>query len=258
MTWCEQTETKIQGEWLKGEFSNIFVGSCPKDGATQPWASQFDCIINVSDTEGVLFEPAFKGQRTYWYPLNENGEWSYCYFYMIFKILDFHYSKGHKIYVHCRAGIYRSPSILKWWLVASQNKKLHDAYDIVSNSPKPVLERSKSQINFALYQNYYNGNLPPNFQTFIRRYSRSKNYLNCVLINGNPISNRFELETSYIKTLKKITLKKLLLNIKSIIGEISSFIKYKRMGYKKIKLGLAATLYETDWEKRAKKVKNDR
>jgi hypothetical protein len=164
--WYQAKKTKIRGYWLPKPYNNIFIGSDPRDGADKTWADQFNAIVNVSCTQGALFEPSRPEQRTYWYPVNEMGEWSYAYFIYMFKVLSFHHKKKHKIYVHCHAGAYRSPSIVRWWLVATQRKSLIEARNIVSMCKK---ERDPRAEKYSVYQNYILGNLPPNFQTFIER-----------------------------------------------------------------------------------------
>lgn len=68
---------------------------------TEESAKSYDAIVNVSCSPCAYFHPAFPGQYMHWYPVNEMGEWSYGYFYWLVKVLDFHYEKGHKVYLHC-------------------------------------------------------------------------------------------------------------------------------------------------------------
>lgn len=97
----EHARKGISGSWMPAPYNNIFIGSDPRDGQNKDWADAFDAIVNVSCTEGALFEPSRPDQRTYWYPCNEGAEWSYAYFFMMFKIIDHHYRKGDKVYIHC-------------------------------------------------------------------------------------------------------------------------------------------------------------
>ena len=157
----------ISGSWMPKPYDNIFIGSDPRDGQTKDWADQFDAIVNVSCTEGALFEPSRPDQRTYWYPLNEGAEWSYAYFFMMFKIIDHHYRKWDKIYIHCHAGAYRSPSIFRNWLIACENKTLEEANTIERGEDR--YKDDPSMKHYSVYQNYMLGNMPPNYQEFIER-----------------------------------------------------------------------------------------
>ncbi len=101
--WYEHEKDKINLERCKcaAPFDNIFVTPTPRDGLTKESADSFDAIINVCHSPEVLFQPSRPDQRTYWYPVNELGEWSYAYFAYMFKVLDYHYDLGHRIIVHC-------------------------------------------------------------------------------------------------------------------------------------------------------------
>lgn len=169
--WYEYDEVKVGYGACLEPYQNIIIGTYPMDGATKEWADQFDAVVNVSCNHSSLFEPSRPDQRTYWYPTNEMGEWSYAMFALMFKVLDFHHSKGHKIYVHCAAGAYRSPSIVMRWL-EYKGVNLLDAYEI-SHGKRMSQEEIDSMDNgnkhYRLFQNYIFGNLPPNYQEFIRR-----------------------------------------------------------------------------------------
>jgi hypothetical protein len=115
-TWHKAPETKVTPYRLKAPYDNVYVGEDPGDGMTQEYADQFDAIVNVSCTECALFEPSRPDQRTYWYPINEMGRWSLGYLFWLKKVMDFHHDKGHRIYLHCHAGAYRSPSAAVLWL----------------------------------------------------------------------------------------------------------------------------------------------
>ncbi len=170
--WYEHEKNKLGYHQCLAPYDNIFVSSYPSDGATKEWADQFDAIINVSCNPDVLFEPSRPDQRTYWYPLNEMGEWSYAYFAYIFKILNFHHGKGHKILVHCAAGAYRSPSAIFRWL-EYKGHKLLDAYEI--SRGRRHTEKGKKEdltsglMHFKLFYNYIMGNMPPNYQEYMER-----------------------------------------------------------------------------------------
>lgn len=205
--WYEGPDDKyggVRGHWCREPYNNIFIGSSPRDGADKEWADQFDAIVNVSCTEEALFEPSRPDQRTYWYPVNEGGEWSYAFFLMMFKILDHHYKAGHKIYVHCHAGAYRSPSIVRWWIY-TKTSNFEKSYELARDrdlKPENEVPEDMRSRRYALYQNYLLGNLPPNFQEFITRYANHREYPNYVsyLYEPHRISNRPELHRKEHKT----------------------------------------------------------
>lgn len=114
--WYDQPEIFVDPYQLKPPYENVYVGPDPHDGMTKAFADQFDAIVNVSSTPCVVFEPSRPDQRTYWYPIIEMGRWSLGYLFWLKQILDFHYESGHKIYLHCHAGAFRSPSAACLWL----------------------------------------------------------------------------------------------------------------------------------------------
>lgn len=179
--WYEHPKDRINLEKCRCQapFDNIYVGPSPLDGFTKETADSFDAIINVSHVPYALFHPSRPDQRTYWYPVNELGEWSYAYFAYMFQVLDFHHDKGHKVYVHCSAGAYRSPSIVRLWL-RYKDYCVEEAYDIVTGYMRDFnIEKDGGRFrNFALFQNYKLGNLPPNFDLYIGRlrYHKDKPY----------------------------------------------------------------------------------
>lgn len=116
MKWFEHPETKVRGYNLKPPYSNVFVGCDPCDGMTRAVAADFDAFVNVSDSPCNYFEPMRQGQQMHWYPVNEMGLWNLSYLFWLKKVLDYHYAAGHRIYLHCHAGAYRSPSAAVLWL----------------------------------------------------------------------------------------------------------------------------------------------
>lgn len=162
------------------DYTNITIGSTPLDGMIKPKAESFDAIINVSHSPEALFEPSRPDQRTYWYPVNEMGEWTYSYFVWLFAILDFHHSKKHKIYIHCHAGVYRSPEAVRLWLFYKGHSVL-DSYLIsrgyanlsaaknFASGDGQTDEKKDSMMRYCLTQPWRLGNMPPKAQEFIRR-----------------------------------------------------------------------------------------
>lgn len=114
--WFEQSETKATWYTLKPPYDRIVVGCDPRDGMTKETADSFDAFVNVSDTACSTFEPSRSNQAMHWYPVNECGLWNLSYLFWLKTVLDHHFDAGHRIYLHCHAGAYRSPSAAVLWL----------------------------------------------------------------------------------------------------------------------------------------------
>lgn len=146
--WFEHEKDKARGFRLKPPYDNIFIGCDPRDGMTQRSADFFDVFMNVSDTACSTFEPSRPGQHMHWYPVNEMGLWNLSFIFWLKTILDYHYEKGHKIYLHCHAGAYRSPSTGLLWLL-SRGCTRDEALEIL-NERGPAI--------FRIWES--NGNIP--------------------------------------------------------------------------------------------------
>jgi len=114
--WWDQPKNFGRGYWLDAPYDNIFIGCDPGDGYTKEFAQSFDAIVNVSSTRCKTFEPARPDQRTHWFPIIEMGRWPIVYLLWIKEVMDHHWKKGDKIYLHCHAGAFRSPSAALLWL----------------------------------------------------------------------------------------------------------------------------------------------
>lgn len=114
--WYEAEKDEVRGFYLNAPYDNIFVGCDPRDGMSKASADSFDVFMNVSDTACTTFEPSRPGQHMHWYPVNECGRWNLSFFFWLKTILDHHHAKRHRIYLHCHAGAYRSPSTALLWL----------------------------------------------------------------------------------------------------------------------------------------------
>jgi protein-tyrosine phosphatase len=121
--WWDQPKNFGRGYWLKAPYNNLMVGCDPGDGYTKEFAQQFDAVVNVSSTRCTTFEPARPDQRTYWFPIIEMGRWPIVYLLWIKEVLDHHHKLGHKVYLHCHAGAFRSPSAALLWLESRGHTK---------------------------------------------------------------------------------------------------------------------------------------
>lgn len=116
MKWFEHSENQVDPYQLAAPYDNIWVGPDPLDGMTPETAKSYNAVINVSDSPCAVFEPSYPGQAMHWYPVNEIGRWNLSYLFWLKRVLDYHHEQGHKIYLHCHAGAYRSPSAAVLWL----------------------------------------------------------------------------------------------------------------------------------------------
>ena len=178
--WHSAEKTEARGHRMRAPYDNVFIGSDPLDGMTPEVAKQYDAIVNVSCTQCAYFYPAFPGQYMHWYPLNEMGYWGYGYLFWIKQVLDFHYDKGHKVYLHCHAGAYRSPTAACLWLMG-RGHTLEEAKEIEINNVEHVKsfkeDRDGSTWKFTLTYLFRMGNVPPRDKIveFYRRMRERKN-----------------------------------------------------------------------------------
>lgn len=133
--WCESPQTEARFRQMAAPYDNIYVGSDPTDGMTPEDATSFQVFLNVSDSECNYFDP-LPGQRMHWTPINELGYWSYAPFFYVKKVLDHHYNRGEKIYLHCHAGAHRSPMMAMCWLL-SRGITVKEAARLVWNGKNP-------------------------------------------------------------------------------------------------------------------------
>ncbi len=93
---------------------NIFIGNHPKmEPNPEEYLKDFDVVINVSD------EPFFPTEKLqHWMPLNEVSQWDYSMIYWFAQLMNYYISQNKKIYVHCMAGVNRSPTLTYLFLLS--------------------------------------------------------------------------------------------------------------------------------------------
>ena len=75
-------------------------------------ASQFYCaVINVSDSQCATFDYQRAGVPSFWFPINEIGQWGHAPFYGALKVVNEYFNNLKPVLIHCHAGANRSPSI---------------------------------------------------------------------------------------------------------------------------------------------------
>lgn len=144
--WFEHDKNKASGYELRTPYNNVVVGCDPRDGMTKTTADSFDVFVNVSDTPCTTFEPSRQGQFMHWYPVNECGLWNLSYLFWLKRVLDHHFDAGHRIYLHCHAGAYRSPSAAILWL----QSRGHSAEESLE------LGKEKESAIYRLWKSYDN------------------------------------------------------------------------------------------------------
>lgn len=150
--WWDQPKTWATWYHLKPPYNNVVVGCDPRDGMTKEDAQQFDAIVNVSSTKCATFMPARPDQRTYWFPIIEMGRWPVVYLLWLKEVMDYHHKQGHKIYLHCHAGAFRSPSAAILWM-ESRGHTIPEALDLCNERSEFFPRAWERQGNLPLRKN---------------------------------------------------------------------------------------------------------
>jgi len=151
--WCDSDHDYARFHPLAEPFGNIFVGSDPSDGMTRETAQSFDVFLNVSDSPSNYFD-GLEGQRMHWTPISEMGYWGYAPLYFCKMVLDHHYKKKDRVYVHCHAGAHRGPMMAMCWLL-SNGKTLKEAARIIWNGRKSRgghMEIGQFKLDWKIYR----------------------------------------------------------------------------------------------------------
>jgi len=188
--WCEKETTECRYRVLPPPYDNIYIGSDPRDGMTKEFADSFDAFINVNDAPGNHFYPSKIGQIMHWYPIQEMGYWGYAPFYWFKHVMEFHWNQKHKIYVHCAAGAYRSPTMVEYWL-RSLGKTPMEAARIVARHE----HLDDRWYRFHLeYPTIHSGNIPKEIAELYRRFNQNPRYsLGGLVYTENPIERTKEI-----------------------------------------------------------------
>lgn len=196
-TWFKSPVQRAHPRKCAPPYDKIHIGCDPVDGFTEENAKKFDAIINVSCSPCAYFYPAYPGQYMHWVPINEMGYWGLAPFYWFKKVMDFHHSKGHRVYVHCHAGAYRSPTFVVYWLM-SLGLTLDEALEIEYNDPvrsKNFQEEEGGRFwNYRRRHPYMDGNINYKTVEMLRRMSE-KDYSFGGIINhpGGPLEQSREI-----------------------------------------------------------------
>ena len=172
--WYDCEEDRIKGRWADdGENQRVYIGSDPTWGMTRIMAEKFAVFINVSDSPCNTFNPVkpdhlLGPQKMYWYPINEYEPWGYGPFFWANRILYYHIGRGELIYLHCQAGMHRSPTVFLMYLYY-KGYSLRQAVKMVRARETPLKTLR------VLRKDLEQGLIPKNifkFAKLMSRYSR--------------------------------------------------------------------------------------
>lgn len=164
--WYEHPETKSRARRLPPPYDNVYIGNDPRDGMAPEAARSFQAVVNVADTPCGYFEPAYPGQAMHWFPLNEVGYWGYAYLFWIVKVMEHHHALGHRIYLHCHSGAYRSPTAAQLWLLYRGHT---DEEVITILFGREHLDRSPGYLERRSTKPFRYGNVPPHVRELFLR-----------------------------------------------------------------------------------------
>lgn len=68
-------------------------------------------VINVSDSQCATFDYQYAGIPSFWFPINEIGQWGHSPFFGTLRVVNECYKGTKPVLIHCHAGANRSPSI---------------------------------------------------------------------------------------------------------------------------------------------------
>lgn len=123
----------------------------------------YNVIINVSD------DPAYdvdkSGPKIHWHPINEFGYWTYQPFFWIVHTLNYYIKERSKIYVHCHAGVHRSPMI-SYLYVRSLGKSPEETYSMLE---EPLaIHKSGNWLEDVFQSDVESGRIPEDIVEFMQ------------------------------------------------------------------------------------------
>ncbi len=173
-TWFNQEKDFNQARRLSYPFDFLVVGSHPTDGMTKKQATSIDTFVNVSSNATYMFnsEKPRADQEFFWNPTTEFSYWGYIPLFWAKKILDKTYEEHKEVYLHCSAGVGRSPLIAMTWLI-SYGYTLEEINEIMEGETRNPAIPHAFENKFYLY--YKRGILPPfnNLKEFYKRMNEN-------------------------------------------------------------------------------------
>jgi hypothetical protein len=75
-------------------------------------ASKYYCaVVNVADSQCATFDYQRSGLPSFWFPINEIGQWGHSPFLGTLRVVNEYYRGDKPVLIHCHAGANRSPSV---------------------------------------------------------------------------------------------------------------------------------------------------
>lgn len=74
-------------------------------------ATHYCAVVNVSDSPCATFDYQKSGVPSFWFPINEIGQWTHAPFYGTLRVVNEYYKGDKSVLIHCHAGANRSPSV---------------------------------------------------------------------------------------------------------------------------------------------------
>ena len=129
----------------------IDIGNHPSyegvDGVPEIDLSKYDVVFNVSDSPEIEDIVDTK-RKVHWLPINEFGYWGYPTFYWLVHLMDNAVDRDLNIYLHCVAGMHRSPILGYLYLRSLDNDpqaaflKVKDQHYILGSADYNWLEET--------------------------------------------------------------------------------------------------------------------
>jgi hypothetical protein len=147
--WFGYEKNRLSVLKLQEPFSNIFVGEMPTYSEfTHESASFFDHYVNVSMTPFELngYDKEINA-NFHWFPLDEGSFFGFQSLFWFKHKMDGFYNNKENVYVHCEAGINRSPKMTLCWLL-SLGINVEEGSKIIygENNPDMLIEGFEDSI----------------------------------------------------------------------------------------------------------------
>lgn len=135
--------------------------------------SEYDVIFNVSDNPYVK-DIVSNEKKVYWFPISEFGNWGYNLFFWFTHLMDNSIERGLKIYLHCQAGMHRSP-ILGYLYLRSKGMSIKEAFKEFKDAHIILNDDNKNWLEETLQHDIEYGRIPDDVIAFMQDVHKNKN-----------------------------------------------------------------------------------
>ncbi len=150
----------------------ISIGSHPnQESDIEEYIKNYDLVLNVSD------EPYFpKSNKVHFFPINEVGEWFPQTFYWFIHLMNDAVAENKNVYVHCHAGIHRSPMMVYVYLRSLGHTAEESEILMEGNKSFAILGNETYDISFEkfLERDIKAGRIQTNIIEFVRYLQENK------------------------------------------------------------------------------------